>query len=420
MAYTGFVVEIKELKEHSNADRLQLVKIFGTTVVVGLNVEKGDVMAYFPTDGQLNYDFALEAGLLREDLKGCKLDGYMDPKKRNVRAIRLRGERSDGILIPIEILESFTGEKFKVGDKIGVVGGVVICEKYIPKSTKKATPNNNNGGASKKELMAKKYPFFKQHIDTSQLAYNLQDFEKGDMITMTLKLHGTSQRTMKAQVEREKTLLDKILFRKPEKSWETITGTRRVILESYDGGYHGSNEFRKKWNDYFEDKLLKGETVYYELVGYIDEETTIMPSCNNKLLGNDFVKKYGEKTTFDYGLEKGQNDIYVYRMTMTNEDGHVVDYSTSQISKRCDEMGVNSAPVIEQFIYTDEQYLLDRVEKHSVGPDPIGKTHIKEGVVVRRENKPSFDVYKNKSFEFKVLEGIIKDTATEPDIEEAQ
>ena len=66
MAYTGFVVEVKELREHSNADRLQLVKLFGTTVVVGLNVEKGDVMAYFPTDGQLNYDLALEAGLLRE------------------------------------------------------------------------------------------------------------------------------------------------------------------------------------------------------------------------------------------------------------------------------------------------------------------------------------------------------------------
>lgn len=420
MAYTGFVVEIKELLEHSNADRLQLVKIFGTTVVVGLNVEKGDIMAYFPTDGQLNYDFALEAGLLREDLDGNKLDGYMDPKKRNVRAIRLRGERSDGILIPIKVLESFTGESFQKGDRIDMVGGVVIAEKYVPKSIKKANTISQKDAMSKKEMMAKKYPFFKQHTDTSQLAYNLQDFEVGDVITMTLKIHGTSQRTMKTLVEKDRTLLDKILFRKAKKEWETVSGTRRVILESYNGGWHGSNEFREKWNNYFSDKLLKGETVYYELVGYINEEQTIMPSCNNKLLDKQFVKEYGETTTFDYGLNPGENDIYVYRMTMTNEDGDVVEYSTSQISKRCDEMGVKSAPVLEQFIYSSEEDLLERVESQSVGPDPIGKTHIKEGVVVRRENKPGFDVYKNKSFEFKVLEGIIKDSATEPDIEEAQ
>lgn len=419
MAYTGFVIKVKDIEKHSNADKLQVVKLLGTSVVVGLNVNEGDVMAYFPTDGRLNYDFALEAGLLREDIGGHKLNGYMDPKKCNVRAIRLRGESSDGILVPIDILESFTGEKFKVGDKIGIIGGTVICEKYVPVSDKKSYPENTNG-PSKKARMAEKYPYFAQHSDTNQLAYYIANFNEGDFITMTLKLHGTSQRTMNALVEQEKTLMDKILFRKPKKEWTVVTGTRRVILEGYDGGYHGSNEFRKKWNDYFEGKLLKGETIFYELVGYIDDEKTIMPSCNNKLLDKQFVKKYGETTTFDYGLNPGENDIYAYRMTMTNEEGNVVEYSTSQIQKRCEEMGINSVPVIEQFIFTTEEDLMERVEKHTEGADPIGKTHIREGVALRIESKPTFDAYKNKSFEFKVLEGIIKDLATEPDMEESQ
>ena len=34
-----------------------------------------------------------------------------------------------------------------------------------------------------------------------------------------------------------------------------------------------------------------------------------------------FIKQYGNETTFSYGCEPGQSDMYVYRMTMTNEDG---------------------------------------------------------------------------------------------------
>jgi hypothetical protein len=59
-------------------------------------------------------------------------------------------------------------------------------------------------------------------------------------------------------------------------------------------------------------------------------------------------------------------------------------------------------------------------EKFYAGPDPVGKTHTREGVVVRIINRPKFTAYKHKNFEFKVLEGIIKDTAAAPDMEEAQ
>jgi hypothetical protein len=54
------------------------------------------------------------------------------------------------------------------------------------------------------------------------------------------------------------------------------------------------------------------------------------------------------------------------------------------------------------------------------GPDPVGKIHVREGVVVRIINRPKFAAYKHKNFSFKVLEGIAKVEATEPDIEEAQ
>ena len=59
-------------------------------------------------------------------------------------------------------------------------------------------------------------------------------------------------------------------------------------------------------------------------------------------------------------------------------------------------------------------------EKYYDGPDPIGKTHIREGVVVRIVNRPKLCAYKHKNFAFKVLEGLIKDAAEAPDMEEAQ
>lgn len=54
------------------------------------------------------------------------------------------------------------------------------------------------------------------------------------------------------------------------------------------------------------------------------------------------------------------------------------------------------------------------------GPDPVGHTHVREGVVCRIVNRPKFAAYKHKNFAFKALEGLIKDTAAAPDMEEAQ
>ena len=74
-----------------------------------------------------------------------------------------------------------------------------------------------------------------------------------------------------------------------------------------------------------------------------------------------------------------------------------------------------------EWIPTDPQaYVARRVEEYFDGPDPIGMTHVREGVVARICNRTKFEVYKHKNFSFKVLEGIAKDEATAPDMEEAQ
>ena len=73
------------------------------------------------------------------------------------------------------------------------------------------------------------------------------------------------------------------------------------------------------------------------------------------------------------------------------------------------------------FTFTTEEDLRNRVDKYFEDlTDPIGKTHIKEGVVVRILNRRTFTAFKSKTYEFKVLEGIIKESSITPDMEEAE
>ena len=456
--YCGYIVEVKELRPHTNADRLLVATFFGNDVCVGLDTAIGDRGVYFPCDGQLSVEFCEANNLVRKkDDAGNNIGGYMDRDKRNVTAIKLRGEKSDGLYLPISCFE-FTGvdtNTLTLGTQITVVNGVDICQKYIPnRQNKRGQATEGNRTRKKKVPIA---PLFAEHADTEQLAYNLGAFKPGDEIEITLKMHGSSQRTGYLPVLKgyKRTLLEKILRRegKPIYDWGYVSGTRRVVLEDFEGGYYGSNEFRKAHSKTFEGKLMKGETVYYEVVGFTHTGASIMGECDNKKLNDkEFVKQYGQTTVFSYGCEpnsesttidfdslgmahldwkKPQSDIYVYRMTITNEDGFVVEYTPDFMRYRCEQMGVKTVPVFYRGILTepddwtgDEWNAGDMAkyfaEEYYDGPDPIGKTHVREGVVVRIINRPKFCAYKHKNWNFKCLEGIVKAEAETPDLEEAQ
>ena len=458
MSYTGFVCQIKNLRNHPNGDNLYLGECFGNTVAVSRNgYTPGMTGVYFPTDGQLSVEFATKNNLLRlRDENGHSIPGggYMDPDKRNVTAIKLRGEKSDGLFLPLSCLdycfEDGAAAHLKIGDTISVVNGHDICTKYIPRSNKRVgRPTDGNRTRKRKVPIA---PLFVEHADTEQLAYNLGAFRPGDEIEITLKMHGTSQRTGFLPVFSgyRRTIWYKLFRRdgEPIYSYDLVTGTRRTVINGEDGGFYGSHAFRMPHAELFRGKLWKGETVYYEVVGFTDTGTPIMAECGNKKLNDkEFVKQYGQTTTFSYGCARQpiagmadpndpntvfvapQSDIYVYRMTMTNEDGNIVEYTPDFMRYRCEQMGVKTVPVFAKVILPSEEYFDDEhpvgeyvkamAEQYYDGPDPIGKTHIREGVVVRILNKPKFCAYKHKNWYFKALEGIVKVEAEAPDMEEA-
>lgn len=424
--YCGYIVELKDLRKHSNADRLQCAEVFGNNVIVDLSYHDGQKCVFFPTDGQLGKEYAEKNNLVRKkDEQGNEIGGYLDPEKRNIKAIRLRGEKSEGIALPVETLKDWCNiDELQVGDKITVLNGVEICTKYIPGKSK-VHSSNGAKGKTVQRIPSIIYPLFKQHVDTEQLMFNQVAFKYGDKCNITLKMHGTSARTSYSLAERKGKLnwWQKLTKKKPPviKEWEFVSGSRRTILKDVVGGYYGDDSFRKKWHNVFVNKLEKGETVYYEIVGWVNDNTPIMPSCDNgKIKDKEIKKLYGDTTVFSYGCERGQNNAYVYRMTLTNEDGYEVEYPDWLMRRRCEQMGVNCVPKFEEFRFISWDDLIARVEAYCDGVDPIGKTHVREGVVVRIENRNTFTAYKHKNITFKILEGIIKENADVPDMEEAQ
>lgn len=428
--YCGYITTIKNIRKHSNADRLQCTEVFGQNVIVDLSYYEGQRVVFFPSDGQLSEEFANDNNLVKKkDEDGNNIGGYMDPDKRNITAIKLRGEKSEGLILPVEVLAKYTDiSTLKDGDQISTINGREICKKYIPRRQhSQRTSSSGKGNVNKKELKeVVSYPFFVEHIDTQQLAYNQNAFKPGDTCYITLKMHGTSARTANAiEVTKAKRnpILKKLFKLKDKelKQFKYVSGTRRTTLRDYDGGWYGSNAFRQKYHDFFKERLPKGMEVFYEIVGYTQGSQTIMGKCSNKLVKDkEFSRQYGDETVFSYGCPVGENDIYVYRMTMTNEDGHVVELPWEQVQLECEKMGVKCVPTFDKFIFTTWEDLMERVEKYYDGVDPIGKTHVREGVVVRIDNKSKFTAYKHKNFHFRVLEGIIKDTSDAPDMEEVE
>lgn len=475
--YNVYVTRIKNLRPHPNADRLKLGECFGNTVCVSLDYEDNQLGVYFPSDGQVSIEFAEKNNLLRKkDDAGNNIGGYMDPSKRNVTAIRLRGEKSDGLFLPLSSLEDFGDiSDLKEGDVVTTFNGNEIACKYIP--VRRTTSAGGGNRVRKKKVNIA--PLFMEHADTEQLAYNLGAFKAGDLIEITLKMHGTSQRTgyllilkgyhstnpfyqkvinhlygeeLKSNSFAEKLYNKAIASAEPIYEYGYVSGTRRTVLESYDGGYYGSNSFREKHSKFFEGKLMKGETVYYEVVGFTDNGTPIMGNGKNNKLGKDFEKKYGKETIFSYGCHPDGDEtqvytdyeediwatssIYVYRMTMTSPDGYVVEYDPYFMRYRCEQMGIKCVPLLWRGIIpeyedkilkncdmpnsiTDEvlveagEWAKSKAEEYYDGNDPIGKTHIREGVVVRIVNRPKFCAYKHKNYSFKVLSNIIVEQAIE-------
>lgn len=428
MSYCGYITRLKNIHVHPNADRLLLAEVFNENVIVDKSANETDLVVYFPSDGQLSEEFCKVNDLVRrKDENGNQAGGFLEPGKRNVRIIKLRGEYSDGLVLPLSSLE-YTGvdlASFNPGDQITIVNGHEICQKYIPQRKSAVSGSNARKGKVRGKENREEAPYFFEHIDTPQLRFVMQNFHPGDIICLTEKVHGTSSRNANTLViSHKKSWFDRFLGRngKEHSEYKYLVGTRRTTVHEASGGYYGSNQFRMDWGKKFVGKLHPGECVFGEIAGWVDGSAQpIMGIVDNKKANDkEFLKKYGPTTTFSYGCAPGTSRFFIYRMTGILPDGHVIEYSWDLVRLRAEQMGFEAVPELDRFIYTSEEDFMRRIGEWLDIPSTIDSSHVIEGVVVRALNDPGFRVAKEKSVTFKLVEGILKADATDPDMEEAE
>lgn len=427
MSYNAIVCKLSNVRKHPNADKLLLASAQGYQVIVGLNHKDGDLGVFFGEGGCLTEAMCHNNNLFshKEKNKDVTVAGFFGDNGR-VRAQKFRGEISEGFWAPLEVL-IWAGDLpgVKDGDQFDTFGGHKICQKYYTPATLRAMGSGNK--RQEKQVDKYDYSMLLKHYDTKQIRDNGHRIPVGAVLYISEKIHGTSGRTGHIKVEKRlskfKTWWNKHLPMKFNNSeWIHVSGTRNTTIrpgEHYSGGFYENTNFRGTVHDMIRlIGLKKGETLYYELVGFTENGATIMPA--HDVEDKALAKKYGNKMVYKYGCADKQLKIRVYRITQTNEDGYQVELSWPQVVARCKTLGLQTVPhLIGPLVYTgDLDELLETLKKHADGPSTMDSDHIREGVVVRVEHEDMMDAFKYKGYHFCELEGIRKNSDDYVDPEE--
>ena len=133
MSYKAIVTSLKNVRPHTNADRVQLATCHGNQVVISLTSTEGELGVYFPSDGQLSPEFCKANNLYRDsELNSDNEKTGMFDTNRRVRAQKFRGEISDGFWVPISNFSFIKGSVLvDEGFEFDELNGTLICSKYI-------------------------------------------------------------------------------------------------------------------------------------------------------------------------------------------------------------------------------------------------------------------------------------------------
>jgi len=447
MAYTAVISKLENVRKHSNADRLNVATCLGYQVIVGLDANEGDVVVLFPDDGQISEAFAKANDLVGYTENGERKGGYFDASRR-VRAQKFRGEKSEAFVIGLHSL-GFTGydlKKLEVGAKFVELSEISICNKFVTEATLKAAAANKPKTPKLNESLKRMFP---EHLETDQLRHARPDELMG-LVTLTAKLHGTSGRSSKLKVKEERPLkwheelyfafadaffgYEKHLFnfflsdlkkeqlcsRPSTEIWKSVYGTRRVIKGEVRGEVNEvDKDFREKCHQRLAPHIKQNEVWFYEIVGYEESGRPIMNTVDCSKMGKDFVKRFGKTMTYKYGCLPAECEIYVYRIALMSEDGGMLEMPWGVVKERCRKAGVKHVPELGvNFISGDcqaGQFKKDvdfMTDEFFDIADPLDESHVREGICVRVDNLETgaMKIFKNKTLDFKILEGIIKDT----------
>ena len=429
--YLAKVVRIENFKPHTDPEvtRLKCCVIDGFNIICGIDSEPG-LYIYFPTACCINPDFLRYANLYRhKEMNNDPEQSGMFEDNGRVKAIRLRGELSEGFIIPAVMLENYivsvTNVNYEVQentefDSVEHEGKTFwINKKYIPKNTRTpgAPGSGNSRGKQPKGLDKLIENQFRFHYDTTLIKKCPNVIRPNDLISITEKVHGTSTIHARVLCKRELTWKQKIarwLTGHEFDDYDYLYSSRTVIKNRHynknvTDGFYGVDVWAEA-DKIIKPFLQKGMTIYAEIVGFLPN--------------GGYIQK-----GYDYGCTMPMGDSYklgehfkvlVYRITMTNVDGVVHEFSAREVQQYCKNIGLNCVteyyygfakdlyPELDPSEHWSENFISKlandkRFYMEMNSPSCINKVP-HEGVVIKSENMRS-EAFKLKCFAFLDREG---------------
>ena len=437
--YLAKIVRIENFKPHTDPEvtRLKACVIDGFNILCGIDSQPG-LYVYFPTACCLNPDFLRFANLYKhKEMNADPEQSGMFEDNGRVKAIRLRGELSEGFILPAVMLENYVlsvtnvelrceeGTEFDIVEHDGKT--FWINKKYIPKQAR--TQGQGSMGKSAKQpkgidkIIENQFRF---HYDTTLIKKCPHVIKPNDIISITEKVHGTSGISARvlcnpyAYAPWYNKLFVKISqFFGGDSSlapaYDYIYASRTVIKNQFfnknvSNGFYGVDVW--KYADYIiKPWLQKGMTIYYEIVGFLPN-------------GGYIQKEYDYGCMPPVGDEKYEHNkhfkVLVYRITLTNADGNVHEFSAREVQQWCQYNGLT--PVTEYYygyakdLYPDlnpdehwnENFLQrlanDKNFNMEMNSPTCNNKVPHEGIVIKSENMKS-EAFKLKCFKFLDKEG---------------
>lgn len=377
--YCCNVVRIGEVTPIEGSDFLAQTVINGDSIVVRKDeVKEGDLMLYASNECQLNLDFLsannlFEIGsyelnnnakeveaLINDDKKdeAKKRVGFFN-KRGRVKMIRLRGVPSFGFLFSLDTLAKWKPEVANINleDYIGKDFDTVCDELFVKAYVPYVKPKSERTKSDKRNKKLKRFDRiiegeFKFHYDTDPLAKNMSLIKPDDVVTISVKIHGTS-----AIIANVKTRIPKkIAFYKRMWNWfidntNMFTDHRYIDYEiGYDNVYSSRNIIKNKYiNKDARDHDFYGSDIWGEysekLFPYIPEGMTIYGEIFGYLTGESKMIQKG----YDYGCKSGHNKMMIYRITTEGDDGKKVEWNVSDVEKFTNEL-IETHPEIGEWL----------------------------------------------------------------------
>lgn len=407
--YACSVVEIKNLFPIEGADAVVRTVVNGNDIVVPKTTEIGSKMLYFVSGTKLSAEYCYKNNLYdkTEENYDKTKRAFISFKQKRVKAIKLRGIISNGMLMPLSSLLPFLEQgsinSLKVGDEFTDINGNSLCEKYI-------VPVRNSGVSGEKTPKKNKLKDlivdnqFRFHHETEHFVKHQDKFTQETEIIITRKVHGSSLILSNVLINKNLSFKDKVFkffgVNIPTLEYGIIWSSGKPKGKLPKGIESETNKWETPNPSYYTSDIWA--RAYKEIGHTIEKGISIYAEIVGKGIQGDL---------FTYNQEYA---IYVYRITQTSVDGHVVEFSWEQVKRYCQKYGLNYVQEyfvgkVKELVVMDENLLdyLQQIYLNKSYPD----CKIDEGICIRlREND---EIFKLKSPNFIKMESDLQELEVE-------